>query len=171
VVHTITNSLQNSAQWRSITLASSAAPRDYTALPIGRSDIPRLDWQLWQAASRQVQFQLDYGDYGIAHPDLTEPPGIAMVRASVSVRYTIDDFWIVLKGQATTGPRGQPMDRQYRAHARTLVADRQFNRLANCWGDQRIQQIAAQTTGAGNRTTWVSIGANRHLSLVADRLP
>jgi hypothetical protein len=111
VVHTITNSLQNSAQWRSITLASSAAPRDYTALPIGRSDIPRLDWQLWQAASRQVQFQLDYGDYGIAHPDLTEPPGIAMVRASVSVRYTIDDFWIVLKGQATTGPRGQPMDR------------------------------------------------------------
>lgn len=172
VLHAIGQTLQNPTRWRTVTLASSAAPRDYTALPLGRSDIPRLDWQVWQAVSNSVQFQLDYGDFGTAHPDLTEPPGIAMVRASVSVRYTVDNHWIVLKGHATSGPRGQPMDRQYRAHARVLVGDPQFDQLAGgCWADQRIQQIATQTTRAGNRTTWVSIGVNRHLSFVADRLP
>jgi hypothetical protein len=157
--------------WRSITLASSAAPKDYSAFPVGSTDVPRLDWQLWQNVHPSVQYQLDYGDYGIAHPDLTEPPGVAMVRATVSLRYTVDDFWIIQKGRATTGAHGQPMPRQYLAHARSLVTDGRFGGLPGCWADQRISQIAAATMRPGSRTTWVENGANRHLSLVVDRLP
>ena len=65
------------------------------------------------------------------------------------------------------------MGQQYRHHARTLAADRHFGGVANCWADQRIQHIAglASTAGAGNRSTWAAIGINRHISLVADRLP
>jgi hypothetical protein len=175
VVHALQNRLPNSNSWRSITLASSAAPQDYSALPIGRSDVPRLDWQLWQQAHQQVGYHLDYGDYGIAHPNLTEPPGVAMVNASVSVRYAIDDHWIILRGNPQSGPRGQPMRDQYRRHARALRADPQFDKLAGCQGDSRVVQIATQpptsTAPSGSRQTWVEIGVNRHLSLVADRLP
>jgi hypothetical protein len=166
----IATHIPNPHGWRTVTLASSAAPKDASALAYGRNDVPRLDWQAWQAAHTNVGFQLDYGDYGIAHPDLTEPPGVAMARATVSVRYTIDDFWIILKGRPTGGPKGQPMQQQYRRHAATLAADPQFGGLTNCWGDQRIQQIAAG--GAGwSRPVWVAISVNRHLSFVADRLP
>ncbi len=170
VAHAIRNHIPNPHGWRTVTLASSAAPKDTSALAYGRNDVHRLDWQAWQAVQTKVGFQLDYGDYGIAHSDLTQPPGAAMARATVSVRYTIDDFWIILKGRPTGGPQGQPMRHQYRRHATTLAADPQFGGLSNCWGDQRIQHIA--TGGAGwSRPVWVAISVNRHLSLVADRLP
>jgi hypothetical protein len=173
VEHSIKNNLPNPGSWLSVTLASSSAPKDYSALAPGRNVVPRLCWALWQHVYQKVTgFQLDFGDYAIAHPDLTEPPGVAMVRASVSVRYAVDDSWIVLKGRSTTGAAGQSMRTQYTAHARALQKERQFNRLPGCWGDQRITAIATTPgVGSGSRQTWVEIGVNRHISLVADRLP
>ncbi|GEP54647.1 hypothetical protein RSO01_18130 [Reyranella soli] len=171
VVHALA---QLQAGWRSTTLVAAAAPKDYGAFPTGRSVVKRLDWLLWKQVYAQLPYRLDYGDYGISHPDLTEVPGVAMARASVSVRYTVDDDWIVLKGHPTTGPNARPMNQQYPAHARTLTRDPQFGGVPGCWGDQRIQQIAALpsgSSGTGSRATWVSIGASRHLSLVANRLP
>ncbi|MFI4976105.1 MAG: hypothetical protein ACHP84_16310 [Caulobacterales bacterium] len=170
----VTHSLQtlpNPANWRSITLASSAAPRDYAPFPLGLSSVSRLDWVLWQAVHPAVQFQLDYGDYGIAHPDMTEPPGVAMVRASVSAKYTLDTTWLIAKGQQVTGPMGVPMPTQYLGHANALVAQPGFGGVPNCWGDTRIQAITAHTASPGSRATWVEVGVNRHLSLVTDRLP
>lgn len=160
--------------WRSIALVAAAAPKDYAAFPVGRSLAKRLDWLLWKQVHPQLSNRLDYGDYGISHPDLTEVPGVAMARASVSVRYTVDDDWIILKGNPTTGPNAKSMKQQYPAHAKALMKEPQFGGVVACWGDQRIRQIAALSpgsSGAGSRATWVSIGASRHLSLVADRLP
>ena len=93
-----------------------------------------------------------------------------MTRASVSVRYTVDNDWIVVKGNPTTGARGRPMPEQFRAHAQILIDEQGFGNLNGCWGDQRIEQIAAGESRPGSRTTWVEIGVNRHLSLVANRL-
>ncbi|MEQ9244684.1 MAG: hypothetical protein RLO21_01740 [Nitratireductor sp.] len=76
--------------WRSVTLAAAAAPKDAGQLQRGRNSIPRKDWILWNHVQQQVQFDLDYGDYGAIHPDMTEPPGYAMARATVSARYTTD---------------------------------------------------------------------------------
>jgi hypothetical protein len=171
VVHELKQHFPNKGPWRTVTLASSAAPKDYSRLQVGRNDVPRLDWQLWQHVHANFDFQLDYGDYGIAHPDLDEPPGVAMIRASVSVRYAIEDNWIVLKGNPTTGAKGQAMATQYLRHAKALHADQQFDGITGCTGDQRITQIAGQSISSGSRTTWVEIGVNRHVSLVANRLP
>jgi hypothetical protein len=159
------------AAWRSVTLASASAPKDHGALPLGRTDVPRLCWQLWKMVSPQIGFHLDFGDYATGSPDLTEPPGIAMARATVSVRYTIDDHWIVLKGRPVGGATGQPMAQQYRKHAQALVADPSFNKLPQCWADQRIRQIATGASGPGNRQTWVSIAVNRHLCFLGYTLP
>lgn len=162
----------NVGAWATITLASAAAPKDHSQLAPGRNDVPRSDWQLWSSVHSHVGYQLDYGDHAVSHPDLTEPPGVAMARATVSVRYTVDDKWIVLKGTATSGRTGRPMAAQYKAHAQTLHSDPEFGNLAtSCWADQRIAAIATTAVSSGNRATWVEIGVNRHLSLVADRLP
>jgi hypothetical protein len=119
----------------------------------------------------QVPFQLDYGDYGVSDPDLIEPPGIAMARATISVRYSVDNDWIIRKGYPITGARGRPQGHQYRDHATALTNEPDFGGVSPCWADARIQQIAGGTIGSGNRTTWVEISVNRHLSLIADRLP
>jgi len=171
VISAIQSYIPSLSPWRSVTLASSAAPKDFGALSSGLNLIARDDWHLWQRVSSQVPFQLDYGDYGVAHPDLTEPPGAAMARATVSARYTLDDEWMFIKGSPIGGQRGKPMPAQYTAHAKALAALPQFGGLAACWADQRIQQIVAGKGTSGSRQTWVEIGANRHLSLVANRLP
>lgn len=157
--------------WNSITLAASAAPRDMGTMTRGRNLVPRLDWQLWQRVSAQFQNQLDYGDYATVHPDLTEPPGYVMGSATVSVKYSVDNDWIVLKGYQISGAKGVAMATQYRSHASALVAEPQFNNVADCWADNKIQEIAAGGTTSGNRGTWVKIAVNRHMSLTADLLP
>lgn len=170
VLHSMQN-LPQAQAWRSVTLAGSAAPKDMSNLGLGLNLVPRLDWLLWQATHAQVGYQLDYGDYGIAHPDMTEPPPYVMGNATVSVKYTVANDWIVIKGRPVSGNNGIQMPTQYRGHAQTLAGHAAFGGLVGCWGDGRIQQIVANTGTPGSRQTWVEIGANRHLALMADRLP
>lgn len=171
VIQNMSAHVTNPATWRSVTLASSSAPRDMGPLNRGRNNVPRLDWRLWQDVNQQLPFAPDYGDYGISHPEMAEPPGYVMPRATVSVRYTSHDDWIIYKGVPTTGRSGQPMRQQYRAHAQALVALPEFGGVAGCWGDTRIQAIATSTGPAGNRAQWVGFSVNRHLSIVANDLP
>lgn len=160
------------SNWRSITLASSAAPKDFGQLPLGTSDARRVDWLTWSNIPQISTNPIDFADFGISHRDLTEPPGMAMVGATVSVRYTIEDYWVMIKGRRTTGATGVPMSDQYRAHARTLIARSDFDQLPGCWADQRITTIATNpAVSAGGRAQWVEICANRHFAFIISRLP
>jgi hypothetical protein len=94
-----------------------------------------------------------------------------MANATVSVRYAVDDHWICIKGSSMRGKSGIPMPKQYLAHAKALVADPNFGQLPSCWGDGRITQIAKAQIRSGSRPMWVQLSANRHLSLIANRLP
>lgn len=164
--------------WRTVTLSSSAAPRDFGNLVLGPNLVPRLDWALWQSVSPSVSVALDYADYGTSSADMTEAPGYAVANATVSVKYTLDNHWLMVKGYPTRGRTGRPMAGQYRNHAVSVRNHPQFGGVPNCWADTRIIQIAAgmllpsgHPIPSGSRTSWVEIGMNRHLSLVGDRLP
>ncbi len=167
----IAQNIGPASPYRSVVLAAAAAPKDHGDLPRGRSDVPRYDWTLWQLVAAQVPFQLDYADYCAGHPDLTEPPGVAMASATVSARYTGPTHWLVIKGRPIRGVQGIPMDQQYRSHAGHYVADPQFGHIPGCWGDQRIGQIHARATGPGNRQSWSEIAVNRHIEVVVNQLP
>lgn len=173
VAHALQSNLHHlTTAWRSITLTASAAPRDAGQLVQGPNLIPRRDWQLWTAVSGLLP-SLHFGDYGIAHRDLTQPPGVAMVNATVSPRYSLPNDWLIMKGVSTRGQRGIPMTTQYHGHALALSQHPTFGQVAGCWGDARIQQIASAggIGAAGGRQAWVSIGLNRHVSLVGHQLP
>ncbi|WP_423142851.1 beta family protein [Parablastomonas sp. CN1-191] len=156
--------------YRSVTLAAAAAPKDHTSLSYGANNIPRTDWLLWSAVRTQVPFSLDYGDYLTGHPDLNEPPGVAMANATVSARYTLDNSWLIIKGRSTGGPYGQPMQVQYQSHAGAIAGNAGFGGV-NAWADGQITQAAAGAPKMASRQKWASFAANRHLSLVAARLP
>jgi hypothetical protein len=171
----ITSVLQQNAQslmqYRSVTLASAAAPKDHTPLKYGANRVPRTDWLLWSAVSLTTPFQLDYGDYLTGHPDLTEPPGVAMASATVSARYTLDTEWLIIKGRSTSGQYGLPMAQQYSAHAGLISSDPGFSGVIGSWADSQIMLAAAGAPKMGSRGKWSGFAANRHLWLVADRLP
>lgn len=158
--------------WRSVTLVSSAAPKDASGLRPGINLIPRLDWQLWSTVAGTTP-GIHFGDHGIAHRDLSEPPGVAMANATVTPRYALPSEWMIRKGVSTRGQNGSPMVTQYHGHAQALATHASFGQIGNCWGDGRIQQIAALggVGKSGGRKDWVSIGVNRHISVVCHHLP
>jgi hypothetical protein len=158
-------------QWRSVTLGSSSAPKDFGQLSLGTTIVPRIDWLMWSNLPQSPAAPIDFADFGISHRDLTEPPGIAMAGATVSVRYTVANSWVMIKGTRTTGATGVPMGDQYRAHAQTLRARPDFGGLPGCWADQRIVAIATTPISAGGRAQWVEINANRHFAFVTNTLP
>lgn len=159
------------APFRSVTLAAGAAPKDHGGLVRGVNTVPRRDWMLWSATAPAVGRRLDYGDYLTGHPDLTEPPGAAMGNATVSARYTLDQSWQIIKGVATGGAYGLPMRQQHQAHASTLVGTAGFGGLVGCWADAEFIAASASIVGRSGRQKWSEYAANRHISLVADRLP
>lgn len=156
--------------YRSVTLAAAAAPKDHGDLPRGRSVVPRQDFLLFQNVLPQIGFNLDFADYATGHPDLTEPPGYAMARATVSARYADQTNWIIIKGRSTGGQSGIPMGTQYRNHATAYVAEPTFGQVTGCWADQQIQEIANGNRNSGNRTTWAGFGINRHIEVTFDQL-
>ena len=170
VIKSLTDNISEPTDWNSISLAASAAPRDMGTVNRGRNLIPRLDWELWKRVSSQFQHQLDYGDYATGHPDLTEPPAYMLGSATVSVKYTVEKNWIIIKGHQVKGLKGIPMSTQYRDHASSLIKESEFNKVLDCWADDKIRDIAAGKSKAGNRETWVQIAVNRHLSLTAHLL-
>lgn len=157
--------------FRTVTLAAAAAPKDNGALSLGINRVARSDWQLWSTVRNGVPFRLDYGDYLTGHPDLNEPPGAAMAKATVSARYTLDNYWLIIKGRSTNGQYGLPMRQQYHSHAGLIANDPGFAGVANVWADAQIGQAAAGAQGMGSRAKWSGFAANRHISLVVDRLP
>ena len=156
--------------WRSVTLSGSSAPKDFGGLAYGTNIIPRQEWLLWNTLAHPPGQPIDYSDYGVSHPDMTEPPGYAMAKATVSVRYSAQNHWVMLKGYATTGPNGVPMGAQYLAHAQNLISRPDFNGVSPCWADGRITSITGGSS-PGGRSQWVEINTNRHISLVTQMLP
>jgi len=171
VLSVLQQGAQALAPFRSITLAASAAPKDHGSLNRGINRVPRGDWLLWQNTVTFSPLRLDYGDYATGHPDLTEPPGAAMANATVSARYSLDAEWLIIKGRSTGGAHGLPMASQYSSHANTISNDPNFGGVNGCWADNSVLHAASGGTGMGSRQKWAEISANRHISLVADRLP
>lgn len=171
VAQTINQNLGALSSFRSVTLASSAAPKDHGGLLRGVNWVPRNDWALWSAVHPAVGIRVDYGDYLTGHPDLKEPPGAAMASATVSARYTLDHSWLIIKGFSTGGAHGVPMQQQHQSHARSIVGTPGFSGLPGCWADAEYQAASVNITGRSGRQKWSEYAANRHISLVADRLP
>lgn len=163
----------NTLEWQSVVLLAGSAPKDHSSLSLGRNIIPRQEWDLWKFISSN--FSIHYGDYLTLHPDLTPAPAIAMTSATVSVRYTIEDYWIIYKGVRASGPNGLSMTSQYIQHAQNLIKEQEFKILTTSWSDNEILRIASMplgsAKGAGGRTQWAGYSINRHLSLVAAQLP
>lgn len=159
-------------KFKSVSLHSFSAAKDHSGYNRGRSLVPRKCWKLWNnVVGYEIPFKLNYSDCGHIHFSLEEPPGYAMANATVSVRYTIDDNWVVIKGSPTRGASGSPMGAQYRSHAKALTKELEFNQIPGCWGDGKIQDYATSSGSAGGRQQWVEILLNRHISHVCERLP
>jgi hypothetical protein len=162
-------SLHGGTTWRTVTLCGTSIPDNFSGYAAGLHTIDRAELDLWQTlTSAGLPYRLNFGDYATV-PLNPPPPGIKW-GYPINVKYTLDTEFLVCRGVSTTGLGGVEMDVQLVGHARHIVGYPTRNRIT-CWADDRIDQIAASGSGAGNLEHWVQIGVNRHLELTRQNLP
>jgi hypothetical protein len=149
--------------WRSLVVASSAFPDNLARFPAGTlSTTSRVDWSIWLALrGRQLPRPVSFGDYGINAPVQNEiDPRIMLMSASI--RYTLSDRWLILKGRNVRAHGFQ----QFFDLSSTLVARTDFAGAAFSAADRFIDRCSRREEGPGNATTWRQVGTNHHLTRV-----
>jgi hypothetical protein len=162
--------LHAGASWRSVTLAGTSMPPNFTGVPAGLHTILRSEFGLWQRISAlSLPYQLSFGDYATVSPN-GAPQNIAW-GFPINVRYTLPAHFLVCRGVGTTGPRGVDMEPQLLAHAKSISGYSARHPLLHCWADGTIDRIAAGAAGPQALEHWVQLGVNRHIEMVRATLP
>ena len=161
-------SLPDMNDWRTLTLASSAFPANLTDFDRDIiSQTSRTDWFLWNTlAQNPGSLRVPtFGDYGISHP-ITPELDPRIMQASASIRYTSEEYWLVVKGR---GVRMSGFE-QFRLLSDKLINRNEYSGEGFSWGDGFIKKCADRTEGTGNLTTWRKVGTNHHIKYVIDQL-
>jgi hypothetical protein len=157
-------------EWRTFAVAAGAFPENLTKFSPGMIErTPRMDWNLWQqiVATGVLSRRPDFGDYAVQHPDL--PPPLKGPRpASPSLRYTVDDHWLVVRGKREKGQVARPS--QFRDRCLQLVGQKEFAGQWLCEGDEAIARCAAGSVSNGDQSFWRAVATDHHITLVWDRL-
>jgi len=159
--------IPNLLAWRTFTFASGAFPVDLNLCKVGeKNPIPRTDWKNWlEQRSFKIKRHPSFADYTIQHPIYKE--AAQFFAPSASIRYTLEDEWIVMRGQ-----RGKTQ--QYLANAQILSGLQEFKKFGKdfSFGDIQIElkgkDLSSKQTG--NATTWLVIGINHHLACVTAQI-
>jgi hypothetical protein len=177
-IRKLCSALPHVHSWRSFTVASGAFPRDLSGLEKNRQHtLRRTDWVLWRD---QVCEPADlmriptYCDYTIQHPvyyeyDHPGPPNI-----SASIRYTCDEYWLVMRGEGLRNPGGHGYV-QYAANAALLCDRDEFCGAQFSYGDDYISEVAGRlgkrgTASYGSPMTWLRAGINHHIAFVVRQI-
>jgi hypothetical protein len=162
--------LHSGPAWRSITMAGTSMPENFTGYMAGLHIIPRREWTLWQHLNGiGLPYQLGYGDFTATSPG-APPPGIAW-GYPINVKYTLPDSFLVCRGVGTTGPQGVDPATQLAGHAFSIMNYPNRHPLVNIWADPTIDLIAMGGASPQGLEHWVQLSVNRHIELVATILP
>jgi len=166
--------------WKSITLASGAAPKYLTEFDSGAiGKLKRLDWLAWNKIVDNLNgfVSVNYGDFVTRFPIFEN---IHNPNTSFSFRYTGDENWFIFRGFSKKSKHYKGYI-QYRAHAVNLVDNKkyQFSGESFSNGDTYVKskaKLVDDITGnplnkkCGNATTWLQAGINHHICKVVDQL-
>jgi hypothetical protein len=153
-------------KFRSITVAASAFPENLS--DINSDDIgvlKRKEWGVWLRIVKSMKRDINFGDYAISHPDPFDMDPKFM-RMSASIRYTINDDWLIVKGKNVR----EYGFGQYHQLSKKLIESGNYFGDKFSWGDDYIKKCADENVGTGNAMTWRKVGTNHHLAVVANQV-
>ncbi|MDR3575994.1 MAG: beta family protein [Anaerolineaceae bacterium] len=159
-------SLPNLERWRSFGIIGTSFPKNLSGLTKGISIFPRNEWRLYKllvAQLNKIRVRIpSFGDYAINHPDLLSLD-MRLLKPNASVRYTIDEKWLVAKGQNV---RDFGFD-QYKELCQKIIRSKYYYGTEFSEGDKYIYSCANDKVSTGNLSTWRWVGTNHHIETVA----
>jgi hypothetical protein len=166
------------SRWRSFIVACGAFPQDLQKCEKGSNRIPRNDWRTWKSQfvdETSIQRRPSFSDYANQYGLYKEP--VENCNPSASIRYTLEDEWLVMRGEA---PRGKvtsekaerrPGREQYNAHAQLLCEDTEiFYGQDFSWGDDFIYKRSVNKEDHGSPEIWLRAGINHHMTVVSRQI-
>jgi hypothetical protein len=159
-------------KWRSFTIASGNFPPDLQEYePRKEYSRPRVDLSRWlQEIGKQLPRIPAYGDYTIQHGvHVPRPDG--PVHPSASIRYTLKDRWLILRGEDYTKQEG-PGKMQWIGWAQLLCAKPEFADFGRTFsaGDAFIYDKSVNGQETGEVGDWLFAGINHHIALTSRQI-
>ena len=164
------NALPSISAWRSWTVLAGVFPKDLSQFS---SDTlvhrwPREDWRVWRehVTNSPMVRRPSFGDFTIQYGEFFESPKIA---GSLSVRYTLDSEWLILRGKKANKEEGATYE-QFHGHARYLCRQPLFFGRGFSAGDEFIASKQDAGVTPGNTKQWLAAGINHHMTAVVAQL-
>jgi hypothetical protein len=156
------------SQARSLVLVGTSFPVSMGEVKAASQTLPRLEWRLYKMVDGLLPTafrRLTFGDYTIASTDI--PAGdMRLLKPSASVRYTIEDNWLIIKGNNV---RDNGFD-QYKTHCGTVLTSGKASPPGFSAGSDYIRECSVGKKSTGTLTTWRWVGTNHHITKVVDDL-
>jgi hypothetical protein len=169
-VTSLLNRIPNLPDWRTLTIASGAFPKDLQDYEPGMARISGSDWLTWSriiSEEKRPSRKPSFSDYTIQYGRYVEPPDNC--NPSASIRYTLPQQWLVLRGEGIMNKKG-PGRAQWPANATLLCDSPEFYGPDFSAGDDYIYKVSNGTESHGSPETWIRAGINHHMTLVSRQL-
>jgi hypothetical protein len=164
LLETIIINLPHLNRWRSFGLIGTSFPPSLGPLGSGTSIVPRYEWQAYKKLivrlnSSGIRLPI-FGDYAINRPEVSKVDQRFM-KTKANIRYTINNNWLIVRGQNIRDYT------EYKGLCAAIVSSKLYLGPGFSLGDRYILDCSKSMAKTGNHTTWRWVGANHHLSSVA----
>jgi hypothetical protein len=162
-------------RWRTFTVSASAFPLGMGIVTRNSHElVKREEWIAWRdhlyARRRDLTRLPTYSDCAIQHPVGVEDFDFRIMAVSASIRYTLPEKWLLIKGEST---RIVTPKVQFPRLATRLVYGNLRDHFASrdhCAGCLSIQMAADRAPKFGSAGVWRKLGTIHHISMVMQGL-
>lgn len=162
-------------RWRTFILSACGFPISMGILDSNSHVlIERPEWLAWrdaQYARRQSLVRLPtYSDGAIQHPKGVEGFDPRTMQVSASIRYTVPESWLLIKGEST---RFNPPGQQFPALATQLVYGHlktHYYGPSHCEGCKSMKAAADGAPRLGSAEVWRRLGTIHHITTTVEEL-
>ena len=162
-------------RWRTFTVSACAFPTGMGGIdPHSHHLVERADWVAWRNNLHSQRSTLPrlptFSDCVIQHPRGVEGFNPRIMQVSASIRYTMVDKWLLLKGGST---RITPPTTQFPALATLLVYGHlqpHFAGQGHCDGCASMKASADGASGLGSAEVWRRLGTIHHITTAVEQL-
>jgi hypothetical protein len=167
--------IPNHLRWRTFTISACAFPMGMGGVDRNSHEfVNREEWIAWRnhlyARRHSLSRLPTFSDCAIQHPAGVEDFDFRRMQVSASIRYTLADNWLLIKGESTRVTRPGA---QFPALATRLVYGHlrhHFTGPNHCNGCVSIKAAADGAPGFGSAGAWRRIGTIHHISMVMQGL-
>ncbi len=169
------NDVPYHAEWRTFTISACGFPLSLGGVGRNSHDFAqRVEWMAWRDSLYQQRHTLQrlpmFSDCAIQHTAGVEGFDPRIMQVSASIRYTLSDCWLLIKGEGTRVRRPSV---QFPELATALVyghLQQYFCQADHCSGCLLIQHGADGQPGHGSPEAWRRYGTIHHITRVLEDL-